>query len=391
MNILDLVILLLLVLAVFRGARIGALRQVFWLVGIVIGIYLSIFLIPFVAPYVSTNTMKLIVGLALFILFVLAISSIFEAIGNSTSGSLNPSPSISWVNRMLGAVVGFVLIIVSIWLAAAAFRLGPSKYLSRQIQGSLIVRTLDKTLGSNPPQITRIQQFLGDARLPQVFSGPEPQASPLSTSTTTAELGAIAAKDGPSVVKITGFGCGGILEGSGFVAGPGLVVTNAHVVAGVAHPTVRDRNGTHDATPIYFDPDLDVAILRTGNLYGGTLKLNTSSQARGTSAAVLGYPNGGSFTAVSASVLDRVTALGRNIYDTNFVHRSIYILASDVEPGNSGGPLVLNDGSVTGLVFARSQNQSNTGYALTADQISSVLSQVHTNDPSVGTGGCAAD
>jgi S1-C subfamily serine protease len=177
--------------------------------------------------------------------------------------------------------------------------------------------------------------------------------------------------------------------GSGFVVGKGLVATNAHVVAGINSPQVVDRNGTHAATTIWFDPDLDFAVLRTSNLAGSKLPLKTTIASRGEAAGVLGYPGGGGFKAGQAAILDEFTAIGRNIYNEGRTTRDVYSVQAMVVPGNSGGPLVDAHGYVIGVIFATSTSYSNVGYALTLRQVVAELNQAQQRSGAVSTGSCA--
>jgi S1-C subfamily serine protease len=173
------------------------------------------------------------------------------------------------------------------------------------------------------------------------------------------------------------------------VASDGLVVTNAHVVAGVERPKVIDANGRHSTTVIWFNPDLDLAILRANNLAGSPLSLVDQTVTNGTQAAVLGYPGGGAFQADPAATIDAFTATGRNIYGQESATREIYSLKAEVISGNSGGPLVNKDGAVVGVVFARSVTYDQVGYALTMPQVVQELNGAKQNTASVGTGNCA--
>ena len=192
-----------------------------------------------------------------------------------------------------------------------------------------------------------------------------------------------------SVVKIEGQGCGGIVEGSGFVAANGLVATNAHVVAGIRQPLVVDGKGTHNATLIWFDPNLDFAVLRVSGLVGAPLTIRDDQIDRGTAAAVLGYPGGGAFTAKPAAVLNEYTATGRNIYNRSSTNRDIYELKADIIPGNSGGPLIDSSGDVIGIVFAQSTSYNSVGYALQTNAVIKELSQAKAQNHAVNSGSCA--
>ena len=191
-------------------------------------------------------------------------------------------------------------------------------------------------------------------------------------------------------MKVEGRGCGGISDGSGFVVAPDLVVTNAHVVAGISRPFVIDREGAHRASAVVFDPKLDVAVLRTQGVNDRPLPLVARTVGRGTEAAVLGYPGGGPFQAKPAVVLSESPAVGRDIYGRGLTTRDVYQLRAEVRPGNSGGPLVLPDGSVIGVVFARSSLNADLGFALTSVDVRDRVAEAEARRGTVSTGSCAA-
>ncbi|MEK7152531.1 MAG: trypsin-like peptidase domain-containing protein, partial [Patescibacteria group bacterium] len=193
-----------------------------------------------------------------------------------------------------------------------------------------------------------------------------------------------------SVVKVQGTGCGGVSTGSGFVSDEDLVITNAHVIAGVKAPHIIDGNGKHAAQVIWFDEDLDMAVLRTANLAGDPLEMLTDIAANGTAAAVAGYPGGGSFTADPAIVLDSFRAVGSNIYNQGGTERDVYSIKAAIEPGNSGGPLINKDGDVIGLGFAESTAYDDVGYALTMSDVLAGLNQAKDRSQTATTGSCAS-
>ncbi len=169
---------------------------------------------------------------------------------------------------------------------------------------------------------------------------------------------------------------------------PGLVVTNAHVVAGIAHPTVEDAAGTYGTAVVLFDPSYDLAVMRVSGLPEPPLPLDAGAVARGAQAAVLGYPEGGSFTAVAAGVMAEFQAEGRDIYGQGLTLRDVYEIQAAVRPGNSGGPLVQPDGEVIGVVFSRSTTNGEIGYALTSRGVLSRVVRAQSATHTVGTGGC---
>ena len=202
-------------------------------------------------------------------------------------------------------------------------------------------------------------------------------------------------QDAPSVVLILAgrpsgqgeLGTGSVIDASG------RVVTNAHVVAGVRNPFVIDARGRHSASVVLFDPELDMAVLRASDLAGPPLALSSATASRGTGGAVLGYPGGGPFTVGAAAVLTDYAAIGRDIYGRGLITRHVYQLQAQVRPGNSGGPLVLADGTVAGVVFARSVTNGDVGYALAADAVRARLARAETSatTTTASTGACVAD
>jgi S1-C subfamily serine protease len=173
------------------------------------------------------------------------------------------------------------------------------------------------------------------------------------------------------------------------VFGNQVVMTNAHVVAGVASPQVRDAEGRgQDADVVLFDPELDVAVLRVEGSLGPPLSLTAPPVERGAPGVVAGYPGGGTLTGSKAAVRRTISALGRDIYGTGEIQRQVIELQGVVRPGNSGGPFVLEDGSVGGLVFAASPSDPKIGYAIDASEIDGPASQGVTKTTPVATGRC---
>jgi len=180
---------------------------------------------------------------------------------------------------------------------------------------------------------------------------------------------------------------------------PGLVVTNAHVVAGVDRPVVLDGMGHHAATAVLFDPRLDLAVLRVLGLSDPTLPVDTGTVDRGTSGVVLGYPEGGPFDYRPAAVAASFQATGLDIYGKTQTLRQVYQIEAVVQPGNSGGPLIssgdasqhIPDGSVIGVVFARSTINPDVGYALAMAAVKADVGRVGPSSPPIGTGTCLSD
>ena len=241
--------------------------------------------------------------------------------------------------------------------------------IAQQIQRSVVLRGMDSIAPRPPALLANVAQVLAGVQFPPVFAGLEPTlpgALPIPASVDTPGVNHTA----QTVVKVSSIGCGGIVTGSGFPVGSGYVVTNAHVVSGTASHSITKPDGTAiHAEVVFFDPERDVAVLLAPGYPAPGVTFGPAQ--RGTQAAVIGYPGGGSEKIVPAVVDGSVAAQGRDIYNENFVTRQIYVLQASVHPGNSGGPVIDLQGRVLGMVFATSASEPNQAYALTDDEISS--------------------
>ena len=190
---------------------------------------------------------------------------------------------------------------------------------------------------------------------------------------------------------------GWMLSGMWLVSGPGVVfaaeyvVTNAHVVAGAQADSIQviSAQGTRrDARVVLFDPALDVAVLHADGLAAPALRFASSDPRRGALGAALGYPGGGSLTVVAAAVTGAYPATGRDIYGTTTVRRQILELHAQIERGDSGGPFVLMDGTIGGLVFAEARTDDEVGYALSPTAVAARIAPALGRTGAVDTGDC---
>jgi S1-C subfamily serine protease len=389
-NALDIIIILIVILVAARGVASGFLRQAGSLGGFVIGLIAGAALAPWAAEaFPAGSNSRSFVALLVFFGVAIIVGGIGETIGYSLSG-LADRYKLRVLDAILGAAFGVIIALITVWLLASTFAHSSDTALAADIQNSRILESLDNVLPPAPDVMARLEQTLGVDNIPRVFAGLEPSPPPPVTGPDAAAVNKAAAAGAAATVKIEGLGCGGLIDGSGFVVTSDMVVTNAHVVAGIAEPTVIDARGRHSAEVVLFDPNLDLAVLKVSGLAAAPLNLDTSLVPRGTVGAVLGYPGGGSFTVSPAAILGEQTAVGRNIYDSGLISRQIYELQAIVRPGNSGGPLIMPDGTVVGVVFAMSTTNGDIGYALTSSEI---LSDVNTAKTSgaVSTGACVSD
>lgn len=389
MNLLDLGIVVLVIMAAVNGFRRGASLQLLTYAGLLMGLFVGALLAPRFAHLVVSPLAQ--AGVALLVLITFA--AIGDAVGwliGSRIWVLARQSALGTVDSVAGSVVSAVAGLLVIWFLAFNLINGPVSGVSREIEGSSIIRSMDSILPRPPSLLAEVRQLFNRFGFPEVFADiPPAPAGPVKAPSDKQIKKAIRIAS-PSTVKIVGEACGAIQEGSGFVASTHYVVTNAHVVAGVHHPSVQVQNGgTISAVTVLFDPGLDIAILRVENGIGPPLRLDRDDLKRGAPGAVLGYPHGGSLTAVGAAVRRELDAVGRDIYGRNTVERNVYELQAVVVPGNSGGPFLETDGTVAGVVFAASTSDPNVGYAISSPEVIPKLKKAEGRTTPVSTGTCA--
>ncbi len=390
-DLLDIIILVLFVLSLVRGIRLGAAMQVLSFGGFWAGLIIGALIAPSVAGFFSNPFSRLLAVLVVVFGCAGLVGTVGRQLGLRVYGFIRRI-HLGPADAAIGAVVAGAATLLVAWAVAGMVRDVPSPTLARQISDSTVLRGLNDTLPPSPQFFSRIEQLLNTHGFPQVFAGLAPTSAGPVQAAGPASVQEAVANAGHSTVKIVSQGCGEILEGSGFLVAPGLYVTNAHVVAGTYSTQLEFQNDVPvKARIVYFDPNFDLALLRAPELpgLGAPLSLDSSDVNRGQVAAVLGYPGGGNFNAQPAGVRQLFLAQGRNIYGTGLTNRYVYELQAVVRPGNSGGPLVEPNGLVIGVVFSTSATDPNVGYALASP---SVLSRVQSNSSDtapVSTGSCA--
>ena len=388
MNIVDLVILVALALAAFQGFRLGGVVQVLTFGGFLVGLYLGALLASVTVRWAHAQSARTALALVTMVGVAILCGAVGRIVGNLAFGRVHRGV-LGPIDSALGVLVTVAATLLAVWLLANTLVNSSSLALNASIAHSRIIRSLDGVLPAPPSVFSQVQGFLSAEGFPPVFAQLAPASAGPVALPGNAQLQQAVARAGASTVKIISDGCGQIQEGSGFVVAPGLVVTNAHVVAGIAHPSVEDGNGLHDTTVVSFDSSYDLAVMRVPGLTDPSLVLDPNVVPRGVEAAVLGYPGGGPFTADAAGVMAEFQAEGRNIYGQGLPIRDVYEIQAVVRPGNSGGPLVEPDGQVIGVVFSRSTTNGDIGYALTSPGVLTRVSRAAGATGPVGTGACA--
>lgn len=385
LNGLDLLILILLVIAGSSGYRRGLALQAFSFGGLLLGLVLGALLAPVVAGLVESPVAQA----ATAAVTLIALAGAGDAAGWLLGARLRErahARGLAQADAVGGSVIAVIASLLAIWFIALNLVNGPFPGFAEEIRGSAIVRTLDDTLPEPPSLLSQARRFFNRFGFPDVFTGIPPRpAAPVQPPTDAEARAAFEAAAG-STVLIVGEGCGHVQEGSGFVAAEGYIVTNAHVVAGVDEPRVQSLNRDQSAITVLFDPDLDLAVLFISQSPGPALVFADSD--RGDTGVVLGYPGGGPLSVSPAAVLRAFDPVGRDIYGKEETERSVLELQAVIRPGNSGGPFVLANGAVGGVLFAASTTDDDVGYAIAADEVAPRVQQVVGTSREVDTGPC---
>lgn len=397
MNILDVIIVLAAVAYGFSGFRNGAVTGALSLVGFFAGAAGGAQLAEPLGRWLANGTAQVPVA----IVCVLMVALIGQLLGVFVAARIKER----WVRargRKLDAGVGGVLGIASVllvsWMVAVPLASSPYPALSSAASHSSIVRGVNDVMPKDVRSLYgSLRSFLDRSGFPPVF-GDLPDAPNVSVAAPYAKLPKTVAKrvrkDRRSIVMVYGQApsCNRDIEGSGFVIAPHRVLTNAHVVAGVTQVgIVRSKNDVLPATVVHYDPRRDVAVLNVPSLKAPALQFSSTPASTGDPAIVVGYPEGGPFSVKPARVRTLTKVSGADIYGKGSVQREVYSLRAVVRSGNSGGPLLADNGTVLGVVFATALDSSDTGFALTADEVAADAAAGIVAKKPVPTGSCAPD
>ena len=391
-SVFDVVLIAMLVLTALGGYRRGALRQVFGLLGVALGVTIGVLVGPSVGGTASEPLARVAIVLGVVIVAALAGNLAGYLVAARVRRRFEPRGASATADAVAGVGVSVVAMLLAVWFLTLNLANGPFPNLARGIRDSRIVAVMAEALPPPPPLVPQLERVADALGFPDVFIG-LPSAGEPADPPSSATVRAAASAASASTVQIFGEGCmeGYLNEGSGFVAAPALVVTNAHVVAGVTDVDVEadDDAVYEEATVVAFEPKLDLAVIRVPELAAPALPLAMEDLPRGTGGAVLGYPGAGELTVVPAAVRRLFEPIGRDIYGRGEVQRQLYELDAAIRGGNSGGPFVLPDGRVAGVVFANSVIDDEVGYAIAASQVRPVLEAARDLTAPTGVGSCA--
>lgn len=377
MNWVDLVVVIIAVIAAVSGARQGVVIAAPAFAGVLLGAVVGVRVAPLLVRNFTDQATRVAFSVAILVLLV-ALGETFGVWCGRMLKQRIRNPKVAWVDNALGAVLQGVVVFVVAWMIAlplTSFSGMPG--LSSALQRSTVLGEVNNLMPDSARQLP--------ADLRKLFDVPDlPDVTNPFSRTPIADVGppdtalqnsAIVQDVRPSIVKIHGEApsCSRALEGSGFVIAPQRVLTNAHVVAGTDQVAVEVNSGQLDAHVVYYNSDIDLAILAVPDLTAPALRFDSAPAGDGQDSVVLGYPLDGPYTASAARIRSRINLPGPNIYDDRTENRDVYTVYAQVRSGNSGGPLIDTKGGVLGVVFGAAVDDPNTGFALTAQQVTSVL------------------
>lgn len=381
----DPVVVAVVLLALAAGWASGLSRTVGGLAGLVGGLLAGSWLAARVSPAADGLAGRLLLEAGCLLAGALVGGGVGGRLG-SLAGSALRRAGLRRPEQVAGAVLGAAAATAVCWvLAGALLAFGPAA-AAAAVRSSAV---LDVAATVLPERTDATRALVRALRVPSELTGlvpAGPTAGPPESTVSRVSRGAAG-----SVVAVTAAGCGtSTSEGSGFYAATGLVLTNAHVVAGQPAATVTDAAGTHRATVVGFDPVGDVAVLRVTGSHIRPLPMHATAVGNGSAAVVVGHPGGGPLRAVPAVVVQQLPVLDRRIGGAGLVTRAAYRIRAVVRPGNSGGPLLDTSGRVIGIVNARSLLDDDSGFALTLATARTDLAAAASAQTAVSTGGCTA-
>lgn len=376
MNAFDLVVIGIVIVAGTAGFRLGFVTRAASWVGLALGFYVAVRMLPSLLRSVGPDGAATRLGLASLVIFggTFLGQAVGMVTGNRLVSSVPKRAGLRTLDHTLGLCLGAFGVLAIVWLLLPALAAVPG-LSARLASGSLVARTIDRVAPPPPDAADTVRRLVGGNGFPQVFEAlrPAPDLGPPPASLSlSAEVQARVAL---STVKVESNACSRLQQGSGFAAGPNLVVTNAHVVAGESRTTIIRPDGRRrTATVIVFDPDRDLAVLAVPEL--GQEPLPIGEGKAGMEAAVFGHPEGQDELRIAAAAIrQRVEAVGRDLYDKKPTERDVFILAARLQQGDSGAALVGPDGAVVGVAFAVAPDNPDTAYALSSDELRQVLAE----------------
>lgn len=389
--IVDIVLGITLLGAFVGGWRQGALTSVLSTVGVIGGLFLGATAAPWLMGYTESTAFRFLLAAGSVLLLI----GLGNVLGGLLGGRLRQGIRTKVAHRIdsvIGSIFQVITTLVVAWLLAIPLATAGPSQLADGLKDSSILRQVDKAIPAPIRDLPNaIAAMLSDSGLPPLLSpfqekGSVEVAAPLIEVSNREAVERLR----PSVIHINGQAqkCRHLLSGSGFVFAPDYVLTNAHVVAGTETVKLDTVLGVREATVVLYNPEVDVAVLHAPGLGIDPMTWAAESAESGSDAIVMGYPGSGPFTATPARIREKILINGPDIYAENRLDREAYTLRGNVRQGNSGGPLTNNDGQLIGMIFGAAADDTDTGYALTKDEVLRTIGDYVTLTEAVDTREC---
>ncbi len=398
-DLLDLIICAVALSAAVGGFRLGFLARVVSWIGLALGVVVGAKLLPpVINSFRDTDPAGKLLVAALVVLGAAFVGQAIGLVIGARAHRFIPIGPLRTVDDAVGAAVGLLGVLALVWLLIPAMA-SVAGWPARQTRNSAIARFLDRRFPRPPTLFQTLRVLVGNQAAPEVFNVLNPSLNAGTPPTAVSLPAALVTRVEASTVKVEGEACRRIQDGSGWTVEPHFVITNAHVVAGERHTSVITPSGqVLAATVVAFDPARDLALLAVPSLteaplpvYPGSTAVSTQERLTGTTGAVFGHPEGQADIAVTPFLISQyVSALGRDLYDQHDTKRDIFVMASNITFGDSGGAVVSPAGQVVGVAFAIAPDRPGTAYALSYSEVEGFLAAGSAAGP-VSTGPCLND
>jgi S1-C subfamily serine protease len=395
LNLVDVFIAAAFLIFGWIGFRRGILRTILSIIGLFVGGAAGAIATPSIQSLISNNAFgfKPTIGLTSIILGASLGMFLFGVLGSFLRVVLLPFPFMKTIDSMIGFGLAIIAVAsISSTLSSAA-QVIPNRTVNNLFSQSELISQIDQYLPERfKDAAQKIQNVITDSPLPEVFKSlVESRITPTQLQSDVA-IPEIVTESVASTVRIDGIAesCSAAMVGTGFIVSPERVITNAHVVAGVKEPVITLFNSQTQlgGRVIAIDRKKDIAIIFVPGLTGEKLTF-IGPVTPNEIGFVVGYPNGGNLRTMPVSVTSEFESIGTDIDGNGETRREVIVFGGDVKPGNSGGPLLNDQGQVLGVVFAADAENKNTGYALAPSEVAKLVSETSSVMQAIETGECA--